>query len=282
MKTSNKLLIAFASALILVPLLGMIYVSRVNYKVGKFEDIAERKIENFSTTTKNMTSIAETTFQSINIADAKEQQFTIRFIKDDKFGIKIPTGYKDLVTASVDANGQLQFVVKAKPGEDRREYIEIFVYAPNLKEVNVSNASGAYIIASIDSLQFNVKNTGSASTGSGSHINHLTINTTNVGEVNFREDDIKSLTLNLNNTRFRSETNSYDNLSIATTGACDIEIRGNYDRENSFLIKNLALNTVGKADVKIENIKVNNCAGSFSDETTVQMPAVNLNQMYKK
>ncbi len=38
MKTSNKLLIAFASVLILVPLMGMIFVSQVNYKTGTYQE----------------------------------------------------------------------------------------------------------------------------------------------------------------------------------------------------------------------------------------------------
>jgi hypothetical protein len=261
----------------------MIYVSRVNYKVGKYEDVAERKIEDFSTPTLEMTSITATAFESINFGDAKRHSITIRFVKDEKFGVKIPTVYKDLITATVDANGQLQIVMKDKTNEAGvRAHTYIYVYAPNLKEVNVNNADGAYIIASLDSLNFNAKNTGSASTGSGAHLKHLTINTTNVDEINFREDDVKSLTLNLNNTRFRSISNSFDNLSIHTTGVCDIDIRGDFDRESKYAIQNLALTTVGKADVTLENIKVVNCAGSFSDETTVKMPAVNLNQMYKK
>jgi hypothetical protein len=284
MKTSNKLLIAFASALLLIPILGMVYISQVKYKVGKYTDIVDRKIENFSTATKNMTSIAlATPFTSINVADAKQLTINVRFIKDEKFGIKIPTELKDLITATVDANGQLQLVIKSqKEKSERNNYTDIYVYAPNLKEVSVDHANDAYLTASVDSIRFNVKNTGTVSLGSGAHVNYLNISTTDVERLSFREDDVKSVTANLNNTNFRSESNSYDYLSIATNGKCEIDIIGDYNNENKQVIKNLVLNTVGKAEVKLENIKAINCAGSFSDQTMVQMPAANINQMYNK
>ncbi len=283
MKTSNKLLIAFASALIIIPLLGMIYVSRVNFKPGKFTDIAERKIENLSTPTRNMSSITTLPYQSVNVEDAKGYTLKIRFIKDEKFGVKIPTEYKDAITATVDAGGQLQFVFKNRPSkEDGGYYTEIFLYAPNVKEVNVSNADGAFIVASLDSLSFKVNNTPSAGVGSGTHLIHLNFTATNVADVNFSNDDVKSLNLNLNNAIFKSVTNSYENLSVTTTGACIVEIRGDYDGVDKYSIKNLALNTTGKTEVKVENMTIANCTGSLSDETTVSMPAVNLNQMYKK
>ena len=73
-----------------------------------------------------------------------------------------------------------------------------------------------------------------------------------------------------------------DNLSIETHGKSNIEISSYEDKSKAYAVKNLTINTFDVADVKVENIKIDNCSGSFSDQTTVQMPAVNLNQMYKK
>jgi hypothetical protein len=284
MKTSNKLLIAFASAIILIPILGLVYISRVEYKVGKYTDIVERKIENFSTATKNMTAVAvSTAFQSVNIDDAKGTSIGIRFVKDEKFGIKIPDAYKDLITAQVDATGQLQVAIKTDAKNQDRDYVSILVYAPSLKEVNIANANGSYVTADTDSLTLNVKNSASAGIGSGSHLMKLNLNAVNVPSVRLSNDDVKSLDANLQNTNFMTEQISYDNLKIATSGACDVEIRGDYnDNDNKYTIQKLVVNTVGKADVKLHNIKAMNCSGSFSDETDVQMPAANLKQMFKR
>lgn len=41
MKTSNKLLIAFAAALILIPVLGMVIVSATQYKTGSYANQAD-------------------------------------------------------------------------------------------------------------------------------------------------------------------------------------------------------------------------------------------------
>jgi hypothetical protein len=284
MKTSNKILIAFASALILVPILGMVYVSRALYKVGSSKDIVEHKIENFNTATAGMTSIQlKSPFQSVSLEDAKGASFGIRFVKDEKFGVKIPDAYKNVITASVDANGQLQLVVKDKQTVDNRNgYISILIYAPNLTDINIANANSAYVTAMIDSLSIRVKKVGSMGIGSETHIGHLSLTATDVQSFRLREDDVKSLTLNLTNANFNSEKNSYDLLSITTAGNCELEINGNNESVNQYSIKNLVLTTMGKADVKLENIKAISCSGSFSDETTVNMPAVNLNQMFKK
>ena len=77
MKTSNKLLIAFASALILIPLLGMIYVSQVKYRDGKSGVESRPEITSFDSAAERMTSIAVNAFQTINIADAKGQSGNI-------------------------------------------------------------------------------------------------------------------------------------------------------------------------------------------------------------
>lgn len=283
MKTSNKLLITFALALILVPLMGMIYESRVHYVKGEVEADMVVSQENFSTASKNMKSIAlNAAFQTINIADAKGMYFRIRLIKDDKFGIKIPERVKDLISASVDANGQLQISVKAEPSKEHSYSTLILVYAPNVNQLNLTKAAGLSLEGAADSLNLAVNETNSINLANDVKVNKLSITTTGVDEVEVRETTIQSLTLNLQGANFKSTSSSFDYLAVTAAGKAEIEINGGYDEQNTHSIKNLVLNTLDKADVKLENIKVDNCEGRFSDQTKVQMPAVNLNQMYKK
>jgi len=287
MKTSNKLLIAFAAALILIPILGMFIVSATQYKTGNYEDIvkADRKIENFSTPTTNMEALAvQNSFTSVNITDAKGKVLNVQLIKDQKFGVKVPAAYKDLITLSVDANGQLQIAIKDNPKSDdnKREsyYTNIYVYAPSFTELNVSNASDVYIMAVTDSLAVNIQKSGSISLDNEAKIENLMLKTADVTNVYFRDDNLKSVSLDLNNTKLIASSSSFENLSILTAGKCEIELEGNYDKTKIYTINKLTLNTTGIADVKLENVTVNNCSGKFSDQTQVQMPAINLNQMY--
>ncbi|WP_316785783.1 hypothetical protein [Pedobacter frigiditerrae] len=284
MKLSNKLLIAFAASLILIPVLGMVIVSATMYKTGTYKDVAY-KIESFSTPTKNMESLAvSSAFESVKI-DAKGMELNVQFVKDEKFGVKIQNDLKGIVTATVDATGQLQIGIKDKPKSEEnrhRYYVNIYVYSPTIKSLNVSNAMGLNISAATDTLTLDIKNSTGISLGSETHIKLLNIKAENVSAVNFRNDDVKSINLELINSNLTSETNSFENVSIITSGKCEIEFYGDRDVQNKYTINNLNLITNGIADVKLENIKVANCSGKLSDETQVQMPAINLNQMYKK
>jgi hypothetical protein len=286
MKLSNKLLIAFAASLILIPVFGMVFISATKYKTGSYTDVVH-KIENFDTPTKNMESIAvSTAFETVNIVDAKGKVLNVQFIKDAKFGVKIPAAYKDLITLSVGANGELQIIIKDEPKSDksRREnyYTNIYVYAPSFKGLKVLNASDVNIMAVADSITVDVKKSGSVSLETDAKIQYLMLKTVDVTNVYFRDDILKSVDLDLNNTKITATSCSFENLSILTAGKCEVELEGTYDKTKKYTINNLILNTTGIADFKLENVTVKNCSGKLSDQTQVYMPAVNLNQMYNK
>lgn len=284
MKNSNKILIAFASALLFIPLVGMIYVSQVEYKIGDDRSIERDRAKNddhFDQSSENMTSKTMLPFNTVNIEDAKETAIYIHFIKDDKFGVKVQNDVKDSIDFNVDASGQLNINLKNRVGSKRNYYTKILIYGPNINQLNVTNASGLFLSAKSDSLTVNAKKSDAIHLQYGLSLKALAIKTDQVKEVYANEMDVKSLNLNLMGTDFRTERNSYDQLSITAAGKSEINVNGS-DNGKSYLIKNLVINTLDAASFKLENIKVDQCSGSFSDQTTVQMPAVNLNQMFKK
>ena len=288
MKTSNKLLIAFAAALIIIPILGMVVVSATQYKTGSSSDRIDvvSKVENFSIPTENMTSMAvSSAFESINLPEAKHLDLNIHLIKDEKFGIKISNEYKDLISVNVDQNGQLQLSVKAqKEGEEngRRDYAIIYIYTPNAKSLSVSNASDLVVKSNTDTLNLNLNKIESFYFDSGTQLNQLNLNAVLVEDLTLRRDKIKSANIAITDTKFAIESMSLDNVSITTNGRSKVEFYKNEEPKSPQIIKNLTLITNGIADVKIENTTINNCTGKLSDQTTVQMRAINLNQMYKK
>lgn len=291
MKTSNKLLIAFASAMILIPLLGMIYVSQVNYKVGDYRSEQSNKSateKHFNLPTENMESrVIPTAFTSINIEDAKRLGLYLIFAEDEHYGVKLPKAFKDSINFTVDAAGKLQFKFNVKRAANDNRYITLIVYGKGLKQVNISNVEFMYFDAVADSLQLNVKKSGNITLNKDITANALQITTDDVKRVELIQLAVKSLQVYMNGGEFKTSGTSYDNVSITTTGKSAIEVYGtaeSYGEQNNdnYRIKNLFIKTLNVADVKLENIKVEKCSGSFSDETKVQMPAVNLNQMYKK
>ena len=286
MKLSNKLLIAFASALILIPLIGMIYVSQIKYKTGTYQEDQARSTaseKHFNMPTENMESKAiSTAFESINIEDAKQLGLYINFVKDENYGVKVPKELKDSINFNVDATGKLQitFNMKQRIANDNR-YNTIIVYGKDLKQVDISNAEFVYFDATADAIQLNVRKSGSVSLNKDVTLNAFQITTNEVKDVSVNEIKVKSLNVTLNGANFKSDESSYDNLSITASGKSEIEVNGS-DNDKNYFIKNLFINTLGTVDFKLENIKVEKCSGSFSDQTKVQMPAINLNQMFKK
>ncbi len=288
MKTSNKLLIAFAAALVLIPILGMVIVSATQYKKGSSEDSVDivGKVENFSTPTANMTSIALAAgFEHINVEDAKKLALNIRLIKDEKYGVKISEQYKDLIAFKVDKNGLLQLTIneqKAVAENGNRWTTQIYIYAPNANTLTVANASNLVVKSVADSLNLNLSKIESFYFNNGTELNQLNLNAILVKDLTLRRDKIKSANVAITDTKFAIESMSLDNVSITTNGSSKVEFYKNEEPKTPQTIKNLVLITNGIADVKIENTTINNCSGKLSDQTTVQMPAVNLNQMYKK
>ncbi len=288
MKTSNKLLIAFAAALIVIPILGMVIVSATQYKTGSYSERSDEvsKDDSFNTPTENMSSIAvSSAFTSIILSDAQSLALNINLIKDEKFGVKIPEEYKDLINLNVDENGQLLMAVKERKDSKKngaRFYANIYIYAPNISSLTLANASSLVVKSIADKLNLNLNKIESFYFANGTKLNQLNLDAVQVKDLILRRDKIRSANIVITDTKFAIESMSLDNVAITTNGNSKVAIYEKGDNKTPQIIKNLVLTTNGIADVKIENTTIENCSGKLSDETIVQMPAVNLNQMYNK
>lgn len=280
MKTSNKLLIAFAAALIIVPILGMVYVSKALYVDEEKWSEIKKQTDKFDAISENMKVIPLNGFNSINIADGKETSFSIRLIKDQKSGVKIEKADKDNIHLSVDSQGQLQIGLTDQ--KDGRSYVNIYIYTPNINAVSVVNARTVDLTSKTDSLTISLKKTKYLSFGLASAFQKLSITADDGSHINIDNDVAKSLNLKLNNTIFTSNWASYQDLNIVAAGKSNIVIQGdNQQGKKAFQIQNLTLHTTDSATVNFEAIKIQKATGSLSDQTTIQMPMVNLKQILK-
>lgn len=278
MKTSNKILIGFAAALILIPILGMVYTSRVYYKDRK--DVKDVTYHNntFKSPAQNLLSTPiSKSFNAVNVQDAKGYFLNIRLVEDKDYGVKVQGDLKNTFTFNVDANGTLQ-ISAADKKEDGNSYGLLIIYAPQINNISVAKAQGVELRANQDSLNFNVAKSGRVNFSSDMQVNSLYVNATDVELINI-DKDIKNATFNLAKTPFYSSFASFDNINILSDS--EIELIGSDKEKAKYGIKNLVINTKGDVNFKVENMAVDKCSGSFSDQTKVQMPAVNLNQMYK-
>lgn len=282
MKKSNKLLIAFGLTLILLPIISMAIISRVYMEQGDYRQNRENGSAALNAPTRGMKTLQmPIPFTKVNIEGDNQLAIIVEIIKDDKYGVKIADDTKDQFTPEVDENGQLNIVVK-KPLKEENNFGRIIIYAPNVKALNVVNANSLNVRAKLDSLQLNITNSQSVWIEGDGLIKKLVATTTKVGGFGISDGTVASAVLNLNSASFTSRSNNMDYLKITTKGNSEINIQDEHrDDQPDKVIKNLVLNTLGKTNVKISGVKINNCSGSFSDSTQVEMPAVNLNQMYK-
>ncbi|MGY4386528.1 hypothetical protein ACVWYN_003583 [Pedobacter sp. UYP24] len=281
MKKSNKLLIAFGLTLILLPILAMAVFSRVYMVEGDNLHTDVNVKESFDDPSREMVAVSfPKQFSAIHIEGADRLALVVKLIKDDKYGIKIPEKARDLVTAVVDAQGVLQIIIK-KPSNVEDDYRRIIIYAPSFKRLNIDNARSINLSAKLDSLEFNVTKSESAWIDGDALIKNLNANIVDVKGFGMENSNVVSATLKLKNTNLTTRSSNMDNLNISTEGNSEIEINGDDGDQPDKVIKNLTLNTTGKSKVKISDIQINNCSGSFSDSTAVEMPAVNIKQMFK-
>ncbi|WP_343530467.1 DUF2807 domain-containing protein [Pedobacter sp.] len=280
MKTSNKLLIAFAAALIIIPILGMVYVSKAIYVDEEKWSEIKKRTDSFDAISENMEAIPLNKFNSINIPDGKETSFSIHLIKDQKSGVKIEKGDKNLVQLSVDEQEQLQIGLIGQ--KDGRRYVNIYIYTPDVNAISVVNGGTLDLVSKTDSLAISLKKTKYLSFGSTSAFQKLSITADEGSHININNDIAKSLNLKLNNTSFTSSWASYQELNITTAGKSEISIQGDIEqRKKEFQIQNLTLRTTDSATVNFDAIKIQKATGSLSDQTTIQMPIINLKQILK-
>jgi len=279
MKTSNKLLIAFAAALIIVPILSMVYVSKAYYVDGQtWSDLAKQD-DSFDGKSDYMDAIPLNQFTTINIADGKKTTLYIHLVKDSKFGVKVNKTDKGFVKFNVDKDGQLQIELTAKTKE--RGYINLLIYAPETKELNASNVSTLELDAKGDAIDINLKKFEELRFAGSTKFQKLNIYTED-GYTNIEGNAVaKSIFLNLKNANFRSAGVSFQDLNISSMGKSNVDVFGGKIDQAKFNIQNLTLKTTDSANVIFRDIAIGNAKGSLSDQTTIQLPVASLKQILK-
>ncbi|MCY1519887.1 hypothetical protein D9M68_546510 [compost metagenome] len=283
MKLSNKLLTGLAAALILIPLVGMIYVSQVKYKKGTYRDmqsVSKQQDQHLNTPSNGMTQKELSAFTSVNLEVAGNWHLNVIVVQDQQPGIKIQNDMDKLTTLKVDEKGCLHIGIN---GDEENRYRRLIIYSPSLQQLEVTKAKSVELSGAQDSLYLNLRNLDRFSLAEGTKINRLKLDADKVGAVSIDDVQLKSLLLNLGGASFYTAQSSFDELSILASGKAELQLGSDGGNTGLYTIKHLNIQTSDNVSVKIGDVKIERCSGSFSDQTTiVEMPAVNLNQMYKK
>ncbi|MBC6111712.1 GIN domain-containing protein [Pedobacter fastidiosus] len=278
MKTSNKLLIALAALLIIIPVIAIAVIVKINFvPSGDTSYLSRQELNNqaFDEPSKGRLSIPiPSVFNAVNFVDAKNSFISVHLTKSTVSGVKITSFEKEFITLEVK-NGVLNLSFNDNFNQGRP--IDIVIYAPSFKKINASNAGLFELVASGDSLEVDLHKTESFSFGAA------IITRNNKGETIkvINQSDIKNLIVNLNDSKFSSFSNSYQNLEINTKGNSEIELNSGENNKEIYTIKNLSINTVDTASINIKNIKIEKIKGKISDNTIIKMPIPILKQLFK-
>ncbi|RZL30152.1 MAG: hypothetical protein EOO96_18700, partial [Pedobacter sp.] len=158
MKTSNKLLIALALLLIIVPIL----VIAINVK---FNYLPEDKIIKNSESLDKFDAVTpyfklrklDKTFEKVNVTASKSTILKITLVESPQNGLKISENESENLIAVVDANGVLQ--ISSKASKDKKmDFLSLVIFAPVIKQLSVTKALQLEINAKIKKLDLNVNN----------------------------------------------------------------------------------------------------------------------------
>jgi len=282
MKTSNKLLIIFALLMFIIPLTIMAYTINKDYKFPEQIKAQETANANFNTPSDGFVTLKSKAFKSISVRGRANKSWYLNLVNDAAHGAKVSEVYKDFVSMSVDENEQLHIIIKGDHQEIKYP-IAIYVYAPKIEELNLSDLDAITVNFknSEAPLRLNAKNVFLLNLEKDFNVSHLDLFEEKVNDLVLIGEGVKTLNLDLKSSRFKSEMKSFDSLNVKASGGSELNIFGDEQGKTQFGIKQLTLNTSGKVDVNLTDMKLNNVSGNLSDETMIKIPMAYLKKMIK-
>ena len=223
-------------------------------------------------------------FQDVVINGTESLYINVKIIKNDKFMLKATNELVPYLESKVDKNGKLNVTIKAD-----REYLHgtIMIFSPNLKGISFNNVSVEELAANTDSLNVEINRSINFNFSEGANIKNLNLikhtpssqKDVYITAIKLDKAKIENLQADLIKAYLTVSNSALHNITLKVKDA-KAEFRNDPDKSFS-PIENLNLNSIGANSVSFENIKINTANGAVSDETTIQIPTVNLKQLIK-
>ncbi|WP_069660738.1 GIN domain-containing protein [Arcticibacter eurypsychrophilus] len=286
MKTSDKLLISVGILFFIIPLMGMIIVSKVYFKTAKTQDNVTYEFFNdksFAKPSKGRTAIPiNRPFHAIHIINGNKSCMELHLNQSNDYGVKIPKGSKEEISFKVK-NNVLNIILRKgfrTPSYENRMLIT--VYSPKFDALSIKNTSDFNLIATSDSLNISLANCKSFTVqnpnveahtlkSKGGLMNYKTVNTML----------IKNLNVDLDNSEFSLSDQSVDNLSFKAQNNSTINLDGTNENKGKFVAGKLKIKTLGVNVIKIDNFTAKEIKADFSEETTLEIPSSILKLLVK-
>jgi len=273
MKTSNKLLIALAVALVVIPILVVAINVKLNYKSASKWSENLTSLHDFETESSGFKKEKITqNFNEINFVGQKGLMLNLTLIKSSSKGIKLSDGESSAIKSRVDANGVLQISFNEQKNSNFKS-VTLAIYGPEVNRLKINDLLQLRLTAKADDLNLDVSNLQSMAVDVNSRINKLTVSGNQLKNFSIDREIASELNLNLINSEFKTAWASYKKLSINASGASSVNITGDDQDRNKYKIDELVLNSTGSPFISISRIHVSQSSVNLSDSTVVSMPA---------
>lgn len=222
------------------------------------------------------------TFNNIHIASDGYSYVSLYLVESKDYAVKVDKRNEGHVVCSVDASGGLK--IESNPGS-RFSMISIYVFAPVIGEVHLSNMQIGNLETNLDSLHIvgdRIANT--IRFGENKKLERLSLSLTNSnislgsGLENWAPNELqnlKVLSLNLDKSSLALNTKNYQHIdAYLNNSGLSNSIYGRDAEEGArYSIDDLKLNSVGRSRVEIDRtMSINRISGKLSDSTTTSLP----------
>lgn len=282
MKTSNKLLIALAALLVIVPIVVIATYVKVHYIPLQEAVKNSEGLERFDIKTPNfILHRTKKAFNRISFSGSNKAILNVTLVENPAYGFKISEDADEHYHAIVDANGSLNISIKANYDGDKY-VLNLVIFAPKFNQLAVNDALQLEFNGRIKQLNLDLKNVYSVSFDQKTKISQLNVSGEAVNNFSLSHNEVNELKLDMKGVEFRSTSSSYKSLALKLSGKSDIAISGDDVDGNKCQIDSLSITDKGSSTISLDKIKVIEAMGSFSDSTKIHAPARYIRQFYER
>jgi hypothetical protein len=285
MKTSNKLLIGLALTLLIVPLTVMILIAKANRIDNKTYNKMLMEAENINSDLDRLIKkYPVKAFHNVVISGSESSFLNIKIIASDKFLFKATTALASDIDYKIDNDGKLQISLKER---NKYQYGTLLIFSPNLEGIIFNNVSIDDLSANQESLNVEIVKGINFRFGEGMKIKNLNL----VKQTVYEQQDVATPNIMIEDAAIKNMkvdiNTAYLTVNNTSLGNVDLNLKNakaefkNEENKNVAPIDTLILNSLGKNEVNFQRIKINKASGKLSDETSIQIPTVNLKQIIK-
>jgi len=274
-----------AIVLLIIPLTVMILIAKANRIDNKTYDKMITGAETIdSEADRFIKKFPVQAFQQVVINGSESSYLNIKIIANDKFLLKATNDLAPYIEYKVDKDGKLNISLKA---ERNYQHGTLLIFSPNLKGITFNNVSVDGLSVNTDSLNVDITKGANFRFGEDMKIKNLNL----VRKTIYQEQDVVIPGITIEDAKIENLRVDINGayLTVNNTPLRNVDLRlkdakAEFKNEENRIIapiETLLLNSIAKNDVNFQHVKINKTSGNLSDETSIQMPTINLKQLLK-